>query len=595
VLETIKELGEWNINEEEKEILSVLVENPFPQQQPKKEYVFLAICFQNQLFEKVIIEEFEPSRVMKYLYRKGAANGPDFTPCAKLTHPRKTWNMKIRGWFEKVQKNQIDLETEDIYFITYILKEMQDKEPLILSEVERLTQGFTAKTNCLISIKIDGKYIGEYSLFKKMLLRLVNEKFDTISTSNQTCSICGNIREKVYGNASSYAFYTIDKPGFIVGGFEEQLSWRNFPLCSECILAIEEGKKYLQQNLMFNFYGLQYFLIPRFLLGKNFVKSETLQALKGNRTISLSNIERKKFLITEDDILDVLVNENDVLNFSFLFLRKSQSAERILLVIEDVFPSRLKRIFEAKKRVDQLFDDENYNFSFIRQFFGKTEPEKKNADLNGYFLNIIDSVFTAKLINKTFLYRFFMKDVRRAFQRDEYFSLITKKALCNLIFFQYLKIISFDWNGVECLMGQNQSIDNLFDKYGEFMRDSVKRGIVLTGVLTELLLRKQYHDRKAKPFMKNLKGLRMNEKDIRGLIPKVQNKLSEYDSFDQGKRMIATLATEYLMSGGDDWNMSVDEINFFFAAGMNLTSEVAKIIYQKEIPEEVQENDPNNQ
>jgi len=210
-------------------------------------------------------------------------------------------------------------------------------------------------------------------------------------------------------------------------------------------------------------------------------------------------------------------------------------------------------------------------------------------------LNIIDSVFTAKLINKTFLYRFFMKDVRRAFQRDEYFSLITKKALCNLIFFQYLKIISFDWNGVECLMGQNQSIDNLFDKYGEFMRDSVKRGIVLTGVLTELLLRKQYHDRKAKPFMKNLKGLRMNEKDIRGLIPKVQNKLSEYDSFDQGKRMIATLATEYLMSGGDDWNMSVDEINFFFAAGMNLTSEVAKIIYQKEIPEEVQENDPNNQ
>jgi CRISPR-associated protein Csh1 len=59
--------------------------------------------------------------------------------------------------------------------------------------------------------------------------------------------------------------------------------------------------------------------------------------------------------------------------------------------------------------------------------------------------------------------------------------------------------------------------------------------------------------------------------------------------------MIATLATEYLMSGGDDWNMSVDEINFFFAAGMNLTSEVAKIIYQKEIPEEVQENDPNNQ
>ena len=40
MLETIKELGEWNINEEEKEILSVLVENPFPQQQPKRNMFF---------------------------------------------------------------------------------------------------------------------------------------------------------------------------------------------------------------------------------------------------------------------------------------------------------------------------------------------------------------------------------------------------------------------------------------------------------------------------------------------------------------------------------------------------------------------------
>lgn len=595
MLETIKELGEWIINEKEKETLSVLIENPFPQQQPKKEFIHLVVCFQNQLFEKVFIEEFDSNKIMMYLYRKGASNGPDFTPCAKLIDPKKTWSMKIRGWFEKVLKNRNDLETEDKNFITSILKEMQDKEPIILSEIERLTKEFTTKINCLISIKIDGKYIGEYAIFKKILLKLVNEKFDTVSASNQTCSICGKMREKVYGNASPYTFYTIDKPGFIVGGFKEQLSWKNFPVCSECILAIEEGKKFLQQNLMFNFYGLQYFLIPQFLLGKDFVKNETLQALKGNRTISLSNIEQKKFLITEDDILEVLAKENDVLNFNFLFIRKVQSAERILLVIEDVFPSRLKRIFEAKRRVDQLCDEENYNFSYIRQFFGKTEPEKKNADLNGYFLNVIDSIFTGKKINKTFLYQFFMKDIRRAFQRDEYFPLITKKAFCNLLFFQDLDIISFGQNGVEYLMNQNQFIEDFFKKYGEFMNDSVKRGIVLVGVLTELLLRKQYHDRKAKPFMKNLKGLRMNEKDIRGLLPKIQNKFNEYDSFDQGKRMIATLATEYLMNGGENWKMSVDEINFFFAAGMNLASEVAQIIYQKEIPEEVRESDPSNQ
>lgn len=127
MLETIKELGEWIINEKEKETLSVLIENPFPQQQPKKEFIHLVVCFQNQLFEKVFIEEFDSNKIMMYLYRKGASNGPDFTPCAKLIDPKKTWSMKIRGWFEKVLKNRNDLETEDKNFITSILKEMQDK------------------------------------------------------------------------------------------------------------------------------------------------------------------------------------------------------------------------------------------------------------------------------------------------------------------------------------------------------------------------------------------------------------------------------------------------------------------------------------
>jgi len=35
--------------------------------------------------------------------------------------------------------------------------------------------------------------------------------------------------------------------------------------------------------------------------------------------------------------------------------------------------------------------------------------------------------------------------------------------------------------------------------------------------------------------MKNLKGLKLDEEDFIGLLPKVQNKLEEYDSFDKGK------------------------------------------------------------
>lgn len=96
-----------------------------------------------------------------------------------------------------------------------------------------------------------------------------------------------------------------------------------------------------------------------------------------------------------------------------------------------------------------------------------------------------------------------------------------------------------------------------------------------------MLLNKQYSERESKPpFMKKLKSLKMDQSDIKALLPEVQNKLEEYDSFDKGKRIIAQEISRYFLEAGDDWRMSVDEINFYFACGMNLYDEVAKIVYE---------------
>jgi CRISPR-associated protein Csh1 len=83
--------------------------------------------------------------------------------------------------------------------------------------------------------------------------------------------------------------------------------------------------------------------------------------------------------------------------------------------------------------------------------------------------------------------------------------------------------------------------------------------------------------------MKKLKSLKMDDRDIKALLPKVQNKLEEYDSFDKGKRLIATEASKYLLEASEGWRMSVDEINFYFACGMNMYDEIATIAYKKEV------------
>jgi len=147
----------------------------------------------------------------------------------------------------------------------------------------------------------------------------------------------------------------------------------------------------------------------------------------------------------------------------------------------------------------------------------------------------------------------------------------------NTAFFENLRLITF-----EEVDGMEESIfSSIFNHYGKSFGSSAKRGVFLLGVLTQLLLNKQWSERKAKPFMKKLKGLKMDEKDIKALLPEVQNKLEEYDSFDKGKRLIASEASKYLLEAGDSWKMSVDEINFYFACGMNLTDSITYIAYSQ--------------
>ena len=78
-----------------------------------------------------------------------------------------------------------------------------------------------------------------------------------------------------------------------------------------------------------------------------------------------------------------------MMTFDLLFIKRTNSAERILLVIEDVLPSRLRRIFCAKHSVDEVFS-QSFTFGAIRYFFLKSDSDKRDTDLDGYFLGVVD-------------------------------------------------------------------------------------------------------------------------------------------------------------------------------------------------------------
>ncbi|NMA82392.1 MAG: TIGR02556 family CRISPR-associated protein, partial [Epulopiscium sp.] len=176
---------------------------------------------------------------------------------------------------------------------------------------------------------------------------------------------------------------------------------------------------------------------------------------------------------------------------------------------------------------------------------------------------------------RQFMLKFIMQKIRGDFVRDEYFNFTVRDGLMTLAFLEKMKLFEMEVEQME-----KRLFSEMFSKYGSTFEAPLKRGLFLLGSLTEFLLRKQYTELEATPpFRRNLKSLKMNERDFKGLLPKVQNKLEEYDSFDKGKRLTAREAANYLLVSGENWKMSIDEMNFYFAAGMNLVDKVANIVY----------------
>lgn len=581
MLEAIKDLGEMVLKKEKKDRLSIFVENI---NSNGRYNTCLAIMLKENdgefQYDNVEEEPFSIEKRLKYLYRSGKGNGPGFSPTAKLTEAKKTFNMKILGWFKILNANKLNISEEDKNFLLKTKSALEKNSEEIIKAIQEKRNQKPRKESIFLTLKFwdgfDEKYIGDYDIFRTLFLKGVDSKDLKIYAENKVCSICKEKKPLVVGNLDIYKFYTIDKPGFISGGFKDENAWKNFPVCLDCKQALEEGKKYIQENLSFDFAGLKYQLIPKILFGSFTTAGEVLSLLERIKSNSLGKDQKNVYLADEKEILVYLKDEKDNISLNFLFIKQIQSAERIQLLLEDVFPSRLKKIFTAKEKVEDVFGGgEQFTFWTLRTFFFKSDENKRYPDLDKYFFELTEKIFKNRKIDKDFLMNFFMKKIRKDFITDDFFKSSVKRALMDVMFLDELSLLE----NKEEIMDEGL-FDDLFEKYGATFASPIKRGLFLLGALTELLLWKQYTDRGATPFMKNLKGLKMEERDFKGLLPKVQNKFEEYESFDKRERSIVKEAADYLLKAGDKWKIGLDEMNFYFASGMDLAEEVTRVVYK---------------
>lgn len=564
----------------------------------------------NFSYKEIGYEEFDKGRKLKYLYKRGSSNGPDRTPTSKIINPAKTFNKKILKSIRAfIKDNGEGLDESGRSFLFSLDKCLNARKNDILKDLislagqsmEVLNKDGSITDGGVLSLAFekDGqrKFLGDMEVFRNTIIKKEKSAFKNYYRSGSrneecrgfdtVCYICREKKPEVWGLVSTFKSYTVDKPGMVTGGFKQADAWKNYPVCPECMLILERGKRVLEEQLRHSFCGFNYFIIPQLSLNEPNLLTDVLKKLYDSPEFTLAKKEAERIERTEERIIAELAGEGNFINFNFLFFKEEQSRTvfNILMYLPEIAPTRLKKLIEAKAFVDNegerkyiLFpeistkNDKVINFDFrfaqIRGFFPNTKIE---GNFDKDFLAIIEQIFIGRQISFDLLLRQFMGRLRGEFLNDDRpYHFTTLYAYKIVLYIERLKLLKRRIYK----MGNTSQTDYLADFFSEhaiFDCDS-KKAVFLEGVLAEKLLNIQYRERNSKPFRERLNGLKIDGKVARRLLPEMVNKLEEYDKNRYYKELEQGIAAYMLNENFSVF--SVDELSFYFTLGMSLANKV---------------------
>ena len=432
------------------------------------------------------------------------------------------------------------------------------------------------------------KYIGNLDSFKKTFENSEKNAYKSYFSNsngeslsqNKYCYICKQSNKEVMGFTSTFAFYTVDKKGMVTGGFKQEDAWKNYPVCLNCAITLNKGRRYVEDNLTYKFCGFSYMLMPQLIINDNKKLSETINRIKNKyNEFSLNETKSTRIERLEEKTLKMLAKTENNILFNFMFYEKSNKAFNILLQLNEVAPTRLSKLIDAKRIVDneeskkyKLFEPIpikkgkdfiyfDFSFNFIREFFSNS---KIYGNYDKDFLGILNNIFIDNKISYKLLLKRFMNRVRPDFLENQMIDIWILKAYKIILYIEEIKQLNRKYYTME---GSTMYKDDFF-KENIIFDDYTKRAVFLEGVLADFLLSIQYQERKAKPFQARLNGLKIDEKIAKRLLPEMINKLEEYNK--NYYRELESGISEYMLKSNFK-KYSVDELSFYFTLGMTLS------------------------
>ena len=575
---------------------------------PVKEYNILLIVFKvkkneenyNCTFDKIDIEKVGTNSYQKYAYRKGSSRGGDITFTTK--YGDKKLDTISNQQFEKFVNLLKNSDYKDeIEIFESVGKCLSDSFGEIEGKILEVTKDLEkdVKNSLGLSFRIDigteRKYLNDFQIVKDIILKAGTEnkskKHGVVSEGhNRICSICYKEKETLYGFASPFKYYTTDKAGFISNFFDQKSSWRNYPICTDCAPAFEEGKNFVTTEMRRYFYGKEYYLIPRVVIGDDFeLLDKAIKLISSYKYIPGNNQQRA----IEDYFFQTIAAEKNYFNLDLLFVEenKTNKSIKIKLYLEEIFPSRFRTLFidvpdkinnlsiyKKAIRVKKEPTDLKFNFGILKTFF------------NDNFYDLIYKVFTGKPFSSQSLYDYFMNVIRSNYNKmqtsDKYVEPLywtILKAHMTMTYLQELKCLPK--NNYDFLFGVKMNNDEtkktskfdveLFKTFitenSGFLDADYKVGIFSVGILTKLFMNIQMSSLGGNaPFERKLKGLNISGDSLRNIYVETIQKLNEYDRASAYKELREVINDYFTLKSHSLQKLSNNEISFYFVAGLEM-------------------------
>jgi CRISPR-associated protein Csh1 len=470
------------------------------------------------------------------------------------------------------------------------------------------TKDEDAIVTLVISNEEERKYPHDVEALRNYFFQRVNpETRELKGTSsvgeNAICSCCGNFSKKVFCQPQTLPYFTLDKPGFIAGGFFKEEAWqtnawRNFPLCAECLLSVRRGFKSVEEKLQFSLCGVKYLMIPNFTNWQSSSSQIVVQTLVDLGKITDASLQRDHEVL----FAHRLAREERTASFTFLFYRKKQSRMEILCTLENVLPTRMSEIANAVDATEQhnllmsfgewtratKIGSIHVNFGLLKDLYQPRLKSKGDKPVN-LFLRAVQRVVYGQPFDAGEFFDAAMRYIRDELReqqsegKEPWLTWAAHKALAAAFWLLELGLLPLATSGDGTFVQRgdvmtnypqlnaenlNECFDEFFQTFGGLFTREEQRACYLMGVLCAQVLseqRQRYQNRQ--PFFRNLKDLNLDEEEMRGLLPKLKSKLVEYekDHFNWG---LEKAIAERFRRAGSRWQLTNSEINFFFTLGL---------------------------